>query len=192
MAYTAEKPRLTPSSEELRERVPNWGVDLDPSDRPGVPREQFNPGATGAHWDFPERQPELTPRERSNEHKFLTPVFGTSCPLKGVSGAIRRYAYRYSEGRAAHWLLLMAGDRVDVIESRIGALLRGTPDNPWRESGLASEFTRHGRESRVGRNRADLTHQPVDLLLFASTWIAAAGVAYALNRAFSSGGRRVR
>ena len=108
MAYTADRPPLTSSSEELRARIPGWGADLDPKDRPAVPRERFDPGATGAHWDFPERQPERWPRERSVEHKFLTPVFGTSCPPRGLSGAIRKYAYRFSEGRAAHWLLLIA------------------------------------------------------------------------------------
>src|SRR3954464_1255660 len=108
MTYTAEKPPIALSAEELRARIPGWGADLDPSDRPSVPRLQFDPGLSGAHWDFPERQPEKWPRERSIEHKFLTPVFGTSCPLRGVSGVMRRFAYeRYSEGRAAHWLLLM-------------------------------------------------------------------------------------
>src|SRR5689334_22857383 len=106
MAYTMEKPRLVPSAEVLRRRIPGWGVDVDPTDRPAVPKLNLNREATGAHWDFPERQPEKRPRERSVEHKLLTPVFGTSCPLKGVSGAIRRFAYRYSEARAAHWLLL--------------------------------------------------------------------------------------
>jgi hypothetical protein len=103
MVYTAEHPP-TPSSEELRQRIPGRGADLDPKDRPSVPKEKFDPAATGAHWDFPERQPEKWPRERSIEHKFLTPVFGTATPPRGVSGAIRRFAYnRYSEGRTAHW-----------------------------------------------------------------------------------------
>jgi hypothetical protein len=36
------------------------------------------------------------------EHKFLTPVFGTSCPPRGVSGALRKLAYRkFSEADAA-------------------------------------------------------------------------------------------
>ena len=74
MAYTAEKPPLAESSDQLRARIPGWGVDLDRKDRPSYPRERFDPGATGAHWDFPERQPETWPRERSIEHKFLTPV----------------------------------------------------------------------------------------------------------------------
>ncbi|HVE45453.1 MAG TPA: hypothetical protein VNA57_01720 [Acidimicrobiales bacterium] len=119
MAYTAEKPRLAETSEQLRARIPGWGVDLDPKDRPSVPRERFDPTMSGAHWDFPERQPEHEPRERSNEHKFLTPVFGTACPPRGVSGMMRRYAYNYSEARSAHWLILMVADRVDALESRL-------------------------------------------------------------------------
>jgi hypothetical protein len=100
MPYTATRPVPAPSSDELRSRIPGWGADLDPADRPSYPRERFAPEVTGAHWDFPERQPELTPRERSIEHEMLTPVFGTTTPTRGLSGAIRRHAYkRYSEGR---------------------------------------------------------------------------------------------
>jgi hypothetical protein len=89
MPYTSEKPPLADTADQLRARIPGWGVDLDPKDRPSVPKERFDPSATGAHWDFPERQPEKRPRERSIEHKFLTPVFGTSRPPKR---ALRRNA----------------------------------------------------------------------------------------------------
>jgi hypothetical protein len=125
MVYTPHKPAPPYSPEELAARIPGWGVDRDPKDRPSVPKERLvDPRENGAHWEFPERQPEKWPRERSMEHKFLTPVFGTSCPPKGVSGMMRRFAYkRYSEGRAAHWLILMAADRVDSLEHHIGALL---------------------------------------------------------------------
>ncbi len=58
MAYTAAKPPNAQTSDELRARIPGWGVDLDPTDRPSVPREQFDPGLNGARWEFPERQPE--------------------------------------------------------------------------------------------------------------------------------------
>src|SRR3954447_21188665 len=142
MTYTAEHPP-TPGAEELRGRIPGWGVDLDPRDRPSVPK--LKAVETGAHWDFPERQPEKWPRERSIEHEFLTPVFGTSCPPKGLSGALRRFSYRrYSEGRAAHWLLLLAADRVDAWESHLRSFATLRPDNPITETGVASEFTRHG------------------------------------------------
>ncbi len=125
MVYTAEKPPIQASTDELRARIPGWGVDLDPKDRPSVPQERFDPGATGAHWEFPERQPEKWPRERSVEHRFLTPVSGTSCPPRGISGMMRRYAYdAFSEGRVAHWLILMVADRVDALESRLRAVSR--------------------------------------------------------------------
>jgi len=181
MAYTAEKPALARPSEVLRREITGWGVDLDPLDRPAVPKEQFNL-ETGAHWDFPERQVALYEREVSPEHKFLTPVFGTSCPPRGVSGVIRRYAYRYSEGRTIHWLLLVFADRVDVVESNVAALLRGKPDNPVTERGLSAELKYHGIRSRFGRHRADLEHQPVDILLGAGAGLLVVGGVYALAR----------
>jgi len=183
MAYTSEKPELAESSDDLRKRIPGWGADLDPKDRPSVPREVYDPGSTGAHWDFPERQPETFPRERSIEHKFLTPVFGTSCPPKGLSGVIRRYAYRrFSEARAAHWLLLIAADRVDVAESRVTSLLQGHPDNVIAETGIRAELTHHGLSSRLGQRRVDLVHQPLDVIITTAPYIAAGGVALMLIR----------
>jgi hypothetical protein len=191
MAYTPDKPKLAESSDELRARIPGWGVDLDPKDRPSVPKERFDPDLNGAHWRFPERQPEEWPRERSIEHKFLTPVFGTSCPPKGLSGAIRKYAYRkYSEGRAAHWLLLLGADRVDAMESTLRSFLTLHPDNPITETGVLGEFAHHGLRSRVGRKRADLVHQPLDLIIVAMPWLVAAGIAYSVVRRATKGVRR--
>jgi hypothetical protein len=173
MTYTAEHPP-TPGAEELRGRIPGWGVDLDPRDRPSVPK--LKAVETGAHWDFPERQPEKWPRERSIEHKILTPVFGTSTPPRGLSGAIRRYAYRYSEGRAAHWLLLIAGDRVDAVESHLRSFVTVHPDNPLTESGIKSEFTHHGWKSRIGTKRVDMAHSWIDPVLIAGPWLITAAV----------------
>ncbi len=179
MAYTADKPPLAESSDQLRARIPGWGVDLDPKDRPAVPRERFDPGATGAHWEFPERQPEMWPRERSIEHKFLTPVFGTSCPPKGLSGVLRKVAYaRYSEGRAAHWLILLAADRVDAVESHVRSFASLRPDNPITQTGVLSEFSRHGLSSRFGRGRADVGHQALDPVIVAGPWVFAGIVGY--------------
>ena len=177
--YTAGKPVPPESAAALLARIPGWGADLDPKDRPSFPREK--PGIpTGARWDFPERQPEKAPRERSIEHAFLTPVFGTSTPTKGASGAIRNYAYaRFSEGRAAHWLLLIAADRVDAWESHLRSLATLRPDNPITETGVLSEASRHGLRSRLGQKRADVNHQWIDPLLVAGPWVAVglAGVA---------------
>jgi hypothetical protein len=170
--YTPDDRPRRETAEELRARIPGWGVDLDPEDRPAVPRQRFDPGASGAHWHHPERQPEEEPRERSIEHAELTPVFGTAVPLRGLSGAVRRYAYRrFSEGRAAHWLLLIAADRVDVVESTVLAALRGRPDNPVAETGVRAETTHHGWSSRVGVGRADVKHLPLDPVIVAGPWV---------------------
>ncbi|MFC6022849.1 hypothetical protein ACFP2T_42685 [Plantactinospora solaniradicis] len=189
MPYTPDKPPLARSSDELRADIPGWGVDLDPKDRPSVPQERFDPNLNGARWEFPERQPERWPRERSIEHQFLTPVFGTSCPPRGLSGVMRRYSYRkYSEGRAAHWLLLLAADRVDTVESVFRSLLTRRPDNPVTETGVLSEFSHHGLASRIRGRRADLAHQPLDPILVAAPWLLAGGLAYVALRRIA--GRR--
>ena len=178
MAYTADKPPVAMSSEELRARIPGWGADLDPKDRPSVPRERLDPNLNGGRWTFPERQPEKWPRERSIEHAFLTPVFGTACPPKGLSGLMRKYAYTFSEGRAAHWLILLGADRVDALESTLRSFLTLRPDNPVTETGVLSEFSHHGIKSRVGQKRGDLAHQTLDPILVGVPWVAGLGVAY--------------
>jgi len=190
MTYTPEKPPLPRSVEELRSSIPGWGVDLDPKDRPSVPRERFAPEETGAHWEFPERQPEKWPRERSIEHKFLTPVFGTSTPLRGLSGAVRRFAYKFSEAQAAHWLILLGADRLDALEHHVGSLLTAHPDNPITETGVRAEFTRGGLSSRLGKKRADVTHHAIDPIVVAGPWVAAIGGAVLGARAVVRGLRR--
>jgi hypothetical protein len=152
------------------------GADLNPADRPSYPKEIATD--LPVIWDFPERQQPRGFREKSTEHKFLTPVFGTAQPLHGLSGAIRRYAYTLSEGRTAHWLLLIAGDRVDVLENRIAALFSGQPDNPITETGVLREFKGGAYRTRFGQHRADLKHQPLDLVLWVLPYIAVAGAVY--------------
>ena len=182
MAYTADKPTLPESYDELRARIPGWGADLDRADRPSVPKERA-PSLNGAHWDFPERQPESWPRERSIEHAFLTPVFGTSCPPRGLSGVMRKVAYkRYSEAKAAHWLLLLAADRVDALESTLASFATLRPDNPVTESGVLSELSHGGIASRVGHKRTDLVHQPLDAVIVAAPWVVGGRVAYKAAR----------
>ncbi|WP_164703366.1 hypothetical protein [Modestobacter sp. KNN46-3] len=175
-AYVRDKRTAPPSREELRARIPGWGVDLDPADRPSSPKLQY-PAETGAHWDFPERQPGSAGRERSIEHAFVTPVFGTAQPLHGLSGAIRRLAYeRFGEGRLAHWLLLVVGDRVDAGESHLRSFLSGHPDNPVTETGVRTEFSHAGLRSRSGRS--DRRHHLLDPVLVAGPWVAGAGAAF--------------
>lgn len=181
MAYTPNKPKLAPDSSILRSTIKGWGVDLDPAVRPAVPKERFNyPEGTGAHWFSPEQQIPTYEREMTTEHRALPPVFGTACPPKGLSGIIRRAAYKnWSEGQTAHWLTLMFADRVDVLESMVVALFRGKPDNFVAEWGVLTEFKRHGFRSRFGRHRADTKRLPIDLLTFGATIFVAAATGYA-------------
>jgi hypothetical protein len=172
------------SSEELRARIPGWGADLDPADRPSFPRE-LPSDVRDAYGDEPiPAQPEPEGgRERSIEHRGLTPVFGTSTPLRGLSGAVRRLAYaRWSEGRAAHWLVLVAADRIDVAESTLGSWARGKPELPFVPTGLKAEATHHGVQSRFGRNRVDTHHQWLDPFVVAAPWALLGGGAYAVVR----------
>jgi len=193
MPYTAEKPSLPTPTDELRARIPGWGADLDPADRPSVPRERFDLDRSGAHWTFPEQQPERWPRERSVEHAILTPVFGTSCPPRGISGAMRKLAYRrYSEARAAHWLLLIAADRVDSTGHHVRSLLTLRPGDPFTQTGIRSEISHHGIASRLGVKRTDLVHQPLDPVIVAGPWIVAGGLAYIGVRALLRTASRLR
>jgi hypothetical protein len=179
-AYVRDKRTPPPSREELRARIPGWGADLDPADRPSYPKLQ-HPADTGAHWDFPERQPGAEGRERSIEHAFVTPVFGTAQPLHGVSGAIRRLAYaRFSEGRLAHWLLLIVGDRVDAWGSHLRSFATAHPDNPVTETGVRTELSHDGLGSR--RGRSDARHQVLDPLVVAGPWVAGVAGAVAVGR----------
>jgi hypothetical protein len=94
------------------------GVDAERSLRPGVPRERHAVADPGAHWERPAQQEDLSALTRSGL-RAATPVFGTSAPARGLSGAVRRLAYRIPEHRPSRWALLLAGDRIDVIESRL-------------------------------------------------------------------------
>jgi len=181
MAYTADKPTTPPSREELRARIPGWGADLDPADRPSYPKERAV--QTGAHWVFPEAQSDPDGRrERSIEHGRLTPVFGTAQPLHGVSGVIRRLAYRrYSEARAAHWLLLLVADRVDAGGAHLRSLASSRPDDPVTQSGVLAE--RRWSPLRSRRGRVDARHQWIDPFLVAGPWLlATAGVIAVVRR----------
>ncbi|WP_448101598.1 hypothetical protein [Luteibacter jiangsuensis] len=100
-----------------QDRIPGWGADLDRSNRPAVPMERMPPRIEGVHWDDPAPQRSDVEILQSTEHFRRPPVFGTSVPPRGVSGWIRRRAFRHSENDLRHWLMLLFADRVDVVES---------------------------------------------------------------------------
>lgn len=100
-----------------------WGVDLDPSRRPGVPMMREPQPWPNTRFP-PERQPGAPASPmHGRPNKTMPPVFGTAVPLKGVSGAIRKYAYSLPDHYPSHWLLMMLGDRVDSWGTRTRRVL---------------------------------------------------------------------
>ena len=129
---------------DFAERINGWGSDLEPRMRPGVPRDKA-PGLGGESLYPPiEQQVAKVKIHKSNEHGRLTPVFGTSCPPKGLSGLVRDFAYRFSEGQRPHWLTLMLADRIDVVEDVLGDLVRLRVPNLPKELGLGAQL-KHNR-----------------------------------------------
>jgi hypothetical protein len=120
--------------------IKGWGSDLDPKLRPGVPRDKAPEiGVEYLYPPIPQQVPHVK-IHKSTEHARLTPVFGTSCPPSGVSGAIRDFAYKYSEGRLLRWMSLMLADRVNVVEGIVADLSHGHIPNIPKEMGLDSEL----------------------------------------------------
>ena len=102
--------------------MPYWGVDLLLADRPGVPREVPARSLPGAHDLAPQpvERKVLTRPELSRP----TTVFSTALPPWGLSGLLRRLAYRYPDNLVRHWMLLLLADRVDAIESAVVSIGR--------------------------------------------------------------------
>jgi hypothetical protein len=90
-----------------------WGVDRDRARRPGVP--MMRAPQPWPHTRFPPERQQGEPSSpvHGRPNKRPPPVFGTAVPLHGLSGVVRRAAYRHPDHDPAHWLLKMLGDRVD-------------------------------------------------------------------------------
>jgi len=132
-------------------RIAGWGSDLEPSRRPGVPYDKAPElGVEVLYPPIPAQDAPFT-IHKSTEHGKLPPVFGTSCPPRGLSGKLRDIGYRFSEGRMARWLTLLVADRVDMIEGIISDLGHLHVPNIPREMGLATEL-RYNRDEFVRKS----------------------------------------
>jgi len=78
---------------------------------------------------------------------------------------------RDGEGPAANWLLLIAADRVDAVESHLVSLVSLRPDNRITGTGIRSELTHHGLQSRFRAKRADIVHHSPEPLIVAGPWL---------------------
>jgi hypothetical protein len=132
-------------------QIKGWGVDADPDNDPTYPMKNRNNGEhEGYSWERPTQQPESVEILHSNERPHVTAVFGTSTPPAGLSGMIRRAAFKYSENSYGHWLPLMLADRVGVVEGYLEDLSRGHVPNIFAERGWKAEW-KHNRTSLLTR-----------------------------------------
>jgi hypothetical protein len=132
-------------------RINGWGVDADPKNDPTYPMKNRDDGEhAGYSWERPPQQPITVEVLHSNERPDVTSVFGTSTPPSGLSGAIRRKAFRYSESSYGHWLPLMLADRVNVVEGVLGDLRHARVPNVFAERGWKAEW-KHDRTNLVRR-----------------------------------------
>jgi hypothetical protein len=132
-------------------QIKGWGVDADPKNDPTYPMKHRNNGEhAGYSWERPPQQPVNIEILHSNERPNVTAVFGTSTPPSGLSGMIRRIAFKYSESSYGHWLPLMLADRVNVLEGVLDDLMHGHIPNIFAERGWKAEW-KHNRQGLVRR-----------------------------------------
>ena len=121
--------------------IKGWGIDADPENEPTYPMKHWTgDDHNRLNYERASQQPETVEILQSIERPSITRVFGTSAPPSGLSGMIRRFAFKYSESKWSHWLPLILADRVNMIEGIIDDLVHGHIPNVIAERGLASEW----------------------------------------------------
>ena len=132
-------------------RIKGWSVDADRENDPTYPMKVRNDDKQASYsWERPSQQRKTVEVLRSIERPNLTAVFGTSTPPAGLSGAIRRLAFKYSESSYGHWLPLMLADRIGVVEGLLEDLSNSRVPNIPAERGWKAEW-KHNREALTTR-----------------------------------------
>jgi hypothetical protein len=129
--------------------LPGWGIDADPKNDPTYPMKH-NTGADHDRLNYERsaQQPQEVEVLKSIERPTLPRVFGTSTPPSGLSGMLRRYAFKFSEGSSGHWLTLILADRVNVVEGIVDDLKHGHVPNIFAERGWKAEW-KYNRKGAV-------------------------------------------
>lgn len=134
----------TMSDREIAKRhpdLPGWGIDANPENDPTYPMKKYT-GADHQRLNYPKHPPQAQDVEllKSNERPTFPAVFGTSVPPSGLSGVLRRYAFKFSEGHAAHWMTLLLADRINVVEGVLDDFRHGIVPNIFKERGWNAEW----------------------------------------------------
>jgi len=132
--------------------IPGWGIDADPKNDPTYPiKHRTDSEQRGYTWPRPSQQPVDIEVLQSIERPNVSAVFGTSVPPTGLSGQIRRFAFRFSESEYGHWLPLLIADRVNVVEGIVDDVIQGRLPNIFAEKGIKAdwEYNRKGLLKQV-------------------------------------------
>lgn len=131
--------------------IKGWGIDANPDNEPTYPMKHYT-GADHDRLDYnrPAQQPVNMEVLHSNERPDITAVFGTAVPPSGLSGVLRRLAFRYSEDRARHWFILILADRINMVEGIFDDLRRGYIPNFFAERGWKAEW-KFNRKAMIRR-----------------------------------------
>lgn len=134
--------------------IKGWGIDADPANDPTYPmKKRTNQEQEGYTWERPPQQPVNIEILRSVERPNITAVFGTSVPPSGLSGMIRREAFKKSESSYGRWLPLVLADRIGVFEGIVDDLKRGHIPNFFAERGWKAEW-KYNRKNFVIKTAA--------------------------------------
>lgn len=136
------QPELRPTrrTREQLTHIKGWGADLDHKNRPGVPMERTPPRYTPADMATPQPQEQKVEVLVSPERPGITQLHGSVQPPSGLSGMLRRAAFKFSENDLRHWLILLGADRINVVEGIVEDLAHGHVPNILGEMGLKSEW----------------------------------------------------
>lgn len=128
------------NSVENYKEIKGWGIDADPLNEPTYPMKNKEAEGNAALWERPIQQQPSVEILHSNERPNLSAVFGETIPPQGLSGALRRYAFKYSESRYRHWLPLLLADRINEIEGVVQDIKDGKFPNLVAERGWKARW----------------------------------------------------
>jgi hypothetical protein len=127
--------------------IPGWNMDADPKNEPTYPMKKY----TGddhkrSNWERPPLQPVTVEVLHSIERPNVSAVFGTPNPPSGLSGVIRRKAFKFSESEYGHWLNLLLADRINMFEGIIDDIKHGHFPNIFAERGMKADLKYNRKE----------------------------------------------
>lgn len=132
---------------EKFKHIKGWGIDADQKNEPTYPMKNYK-GDDHKRYNYerPPQQKSDIEVLHSNKRPSLTSVIGTSVPPAGLSGFLRRMAFKYSESSFGHWFPLIFADRVNVWEGVFKDFRKGRIPNVFAERGMKAEWKYNRKE----------------------------------------------